>query len=180
MLSKITNNFSIIQQSLVLIGVLASVECTCSMNYFETYYESPPSDNGRNAVKSKRYKWPNGIVPYTFDDSYSGKDRDIVLAAMKGITDKSCVKFVPKQSSDVEHIRFVTGQGCGSNIGYRPNRTEPLNVTYSNYCLSVFGAVQHEMLHVLGLFHEQNRPDRDDYVYVLWENIDSRMWIFLV
>lgn len=147
-------------------------------NYFETYYNEPASNSGRNALKLERYKWPNAIVPYVFDDSYTKKDREMVLAAMKSISDKSCTKFAPKQSSNVEHIRFIKSPACGSSIGYRPNQSEPLDVTYSEYCLTIFGAVQHELLHVLGLFHEQSRPDRDNYVSILWDNIDSRMSSF--
>ena len=31
----------------------------------------------------------------------------------------------------------------------------------------------HEMLHALGRYHEQQRPDRDDYITVQYQNIEG-------
>lgn len=72
------------------------------------------------------------------------------------------------------YISSPKSDACGSNIGYRRHRADPLAVTYSPYCLQLPGAIQHELLHVLGLLHEQSRPDRDEYVQIVWPNIEPQ------
>ncbi|KAB7494434.1 Zinc metalloproteinase nas-13 [Armadillidium nasatum] len=49
----------------------------------------------------------------------------------------------------------------------------PQTVAYPQWCINSFGSVLHELYHALGFFHEQSRPDRDKYVTINHNNIQS-------
>ena len=59
--------------------------------------------------------------------------------------------------------------GCYSAVG-RVGRDQELNLEQA--CVQ-HGTVVHELVHAIGYYHEQSRPDRDDYVAILQENIQS-------
>jgi hypothetical protein len=107
---------------------------------------------------------------------------------------QNCVFFRPRQASDPVYIRIQYGQGCSAHVGYvtRPQSTLTLNKAG---CFQS-KTIQHELLHILGqlicfgccdrgesekkttLFcvgfnHEQSRPDRDQYLQVNLENVQS-------
>ena len=44
--------------------------------------------------------------------------------------------------------------------------------TWLIYALITFqGIIIHELLHVLGVSHEMQRPDRDNYIEINWSNL---------
>ena len=47
-------------------------------------------------------------------------------------------------------------------------------VSLGKACESV-GVVIHELMHVAGFWHEHTRADRDDYIEIKWDNIQSGM-----
>lgn len=67
------------------------------------------------------------------------------------------------------YVRITNiGVGCMTNIGYNHRAAQSMNLGSS--CRKI-GVVMHEALHTLGFVHQHNVPDRDQYVYVYWQNI---------
>ena len=62
---------------------------------------------------------------------------------------------------------------CWSSVGkkyWRQNHGQELSL--GRGC-NHKGSIIHELMHALGFWHEQSRPDRNLYVEVLWENIQD-------
>jgi len=128
-------------------------------------------------------RWSNGIIPYliTTDNSYTPAQRDTMLLAMRTMEEKTrrddgreCIKFVPR-TNQLNYIRIVNGSGCSSNVG-QLGIAGPQNVSLMHRpggtCITL-GIVMHELLHALGSWHEQSRPDRDNYVRINYQNIPA-------
>lgn len=66
-------------------------------------------------------------------------------------------------------------------IGFHREMGGPHNMNLeAPSCISYQGTVQHELLHVVGLLHEQARADRDNAVIIYWENIDKSIYLILL
>lgn len=62
---------------------------------------------------------------------------------------------------------------CQSRVGYQGGMQI---IDLGVGCLTEgVGKAEHEVLHALGLFHEQSRPDRDEHVTIIWGNIRNDM-----
>lgn len=60
--------------------------------------------------------------------------------------------------------------GCCSHVGKQGKGGQ--NVSIGDNCHKI-GVIIHELGHVIGFWHEHTRPDRDEYVQILSENIQT-------
>ncbi|WP_158237213.1 M12 family metallopeptidase [Aquimarina sp. MAR_2010_214] len=135
--------------------------------------KSPPSEtNQKLALWASTKKWPNNTIVYKLG-SLNSTLRTNLTQAFKKWSDKTNIKFKERTNeSDYVHIYESTNvcSGCGrASFGVQRNGSVQLGRTAS------VSLIVHELGHTLGFVHEQTRSDRDDYVIIKWENIQSGM-----
>jgi hypothetical protein len=141
----------------------------------EIYDEVPESrrpgdvvmDGGRQEaviIVGSQYRWPNGRIPYTIDPNLSDQQR--VTDAIAHWEEETWVRFNERQD-ETDYVTFIPDpDGCWSSVGRRGGQQF---VGLHPWCTT--GNTIHEIGHTVGLWHEQSREDRDDYVTLHWENI---------
>ncbi|BHF76108.1 Bone morphoproteintic protein 1 [Sparganum proliferum] len=132
-----------------------------------------PRRRSRRAVTSvKEHIWPSGIIPYEIGPQFSSYARTIIMNAMRMWENVTCLSFVEREPHHQSYIIFtVESCGCCSSVG-RQSASKPQTVSIARHCESET-LVMHELGHVMGFWHEQSRPDRDDYLEVFEENIED-------
>jgi len=128
------------------------------------------------------FTWDDGLVRYKIDPSYSLQSRKLIQRSITHLmklvnynsSKPNCIRFeeIPNNDSlllPLNYVNFFPGQKCDSTVG-RPYNPENHNVSIGSDCMS-HGIIQHELLHILGFWHEHSRTDRDKYIRILWDNV---------
>ncbi|EDW68394.1 zinc metalloproteinase nas-38 [Drosophila virilis] len=171
-----------------LLGLVAILGAQ-GQEYFENYYNEIDIDDEqaeiktRNAMRSPLQLWPSRRLYYRIAGDLSPEEADNVRNAVTTFNERTCLRFEELSGAAPAGSRYVfykkSPKLCGTRIGYNPI---PLlgagshDVQLSPKCLATPGIIQHETLHVLGLYHEQSRPDRDEHVVVDYDNIPRKYW----
>ena len=116
--------------------------------------------------------WPEGIVPYVIDNDVPMQEA--IREAIALWDARTVLRFVAR-TTERDYLRFaVRDSGCFGVFGRGFDGGEQIMPIPEGGC--PVPITLHELGHAIGMWHEQQRKDRDRYVTVFRENIDPGDW----
>ncbi|MFA0960231.1 M12 family metallopeptidase [Roseivirga sp. BDSF3-8] len=125
------------------------------------------ADGARTGLADLAARWPDCEVFYTINSSLPNQSR-VTDAIAHWEAEHPWLKFT-QRTTEADYIEFIpvaTDGGCFSQVGMIGGRQ---TIGLESACST--GNTIHEIGHALGLFHEQMRADRGNWVTVNWANI---------
>jgi hypothetical protein len=112
-------------------------------------------------------RWPGGIVYYDFSAEVTATQQGQARAAMDVIESWTDVSFVPR-TDQPNFVHIIPANGNYSYVGMIGGSQELGMFNWGTQAVII-----HELMHATGVWHEQSRSDRDNFVEVNWDAIQA-------
>ncbi|CAI2164320.1 3847_t:CDS:1 [Funneliformis geosporum] len=108
--------------------------------------------------------WPGGIVPYQPNATHPFWP--LIIRAINEMNDKTVVKFI-ERTNQTDYVYFTSDNTGNWSISVgKAGGPHQVNIDKNVRSL-------HELGHVIGLIHEHQRQDRDNFIEIKRDFIDS-------
>lgn len=115
-----------------------------------------------HGVNDEGHLWANGVVPFAVHAAI----RDLVMAAIQYWESLTPFRFEPRKGHQ-HYAVFVPNGENWSSIGCQKTGRQEVGISPKASILRVV----HEIGHLLGLWHEHSRRDRNQHVHVIKDHI---------
>ncbi len=138
----------------------------------DAYDANPVPDDGTTglAMVSGVRKWSNNTVVYVIN-GLSSQVRSELQKSFNEWSGKTNVRF--KERTNESTYVTISSSGSHSNSGIATLGSNGSRGFIRLGTRATAVVIIHEIGHTLGYIHEQNRSDRDNYVRILFDNIEN-------